>query len=278
MFRFPAAGAAFFLLTLTPLVHAQDGQDSEGPWKNLFMQALNAAGTKDYPKADQIFQKALQEAEGFGANDSRVGTTLNAIGLVFRAEKKFAEAEAAYRRALAVLEKTYGSDAIDIANVNFNIASVMVDQDHQSSALPFLRATLPTYESLLGNTSLKTAATLCMMGDSLRLAKDFSQAEGPLRRCASIREADGGMQNTELADAVHSLALTYVGEGKYVLAEPRFKLAEKIRENMLGITSPLLAQTMEDHAALLKAMGRDQQADKLLVIASAIRRNQKKPN
>jgi tetratricopeptide (TPR) repeat protein len=207
-----------------------------------------------------------------------VGTTLNGIGLVYRAEKRFAEAESAYRRALAVLEKTYDVDTIDIANVNFNIASVMFDQGHQTEALPFARVTLGTYEKLLGDTSVKTAALLCMIGDSLRLTRNFSQAEGPLRRCADIRETSGGMRNTDLADAVHSLALTYVGEGKYVLAEPRFKLAEKIRESMLGITSPLLAQTMEDHAALLKSMGREQQANKLLVIAEAIRRNQKKPN
>jgi tetratricopeptide (TPR) repeat protein len=277
MSRLFAAGAALLpALALIPIL--ANAQDPEEAWKSLFMQALAAAGTKDYPQADQIFQKALQEAGRFGPNDSRVGTTLNGIGLVYRAEKKFAEAESAYRRALAVLERTYDVDTIDIANVNFNIASVMFDQGHQTEALPFARVTLVTYEKLLGDTSLKTAAVLCMIGDSLRLTRNFSQAEGPLRRCADIRETSGGMQNTDLADAVHSLALTYVGEGKYVLAEPRFKLAEKIRERMLGITSPLLAQTMEDHAGLLKSMGREQQADKLLVIAEAIRRNQKKPN
>jgi hypothetical protein len=84
------------------------------------------------------------------------------------------------------------------------------------------------------------------------------------------------MQNADLGDALYSLAMVYVGQGKYGLAEPRFKLAEKIRENTLGLTSPLLAQTMEDHAALLKSMGRNKEADRLIVLASAIRRSQKK--
>ena len=72
------------------------------------------------------------------------------------------------------------------------------------------------------------------------------------------------------------LRMVYVGQGKYTRAEPEFKLTEKIRERTLGLTSPVLAQTMEDHAALLKSMGRNAEADKLIVLASAIRRTQKK--
>jgi tetratricopeptide (TPR) repeat protein len=251
MYRLLLAGAALALLTLAPRAAAQDPEEA---WKNLFMQALSAAGANDFPKAEQGFVKALEEATRFGAQDPRVGTTLNSIGLVYRAEKKFPEAESAYRRAVAILEKSYPAESIDIANVNFNIASVMFDQGHQAEALPYTRKTLAAYEKLLGPTSVKTGAALCLLGDSMRLLKDFKEAEGPLRRCADV------------------------GEGKYVLAEPRFKLAEKIRESLLGITSPLLAQTMEDHAALLKSLGREQDAGKLLNIASAIRRNQKKTN
>ena len=161
--------------------------------------------------------------------------------------------------------------------MGFNIANVMFDQGHQSAALPFIRKGLPIYETLLGPDNLKTAAMLCMMGDIYRLEKDFQAAEGPLRRCADIRESQKGIQSPELAEAMHSLALTYVGEGKYGLADARFTLAEKIRENTLGITSPLLAQTMEDHVALLKNMGRDKDAERLAIIASAIRRSQKNP-
>jgi tetratricopeptide (TPR) repeat protein len=275
MSRLLAAGAVIAALISAPPADAQNAEDA---WKNLLVQALAAAGAHDYPKAEQTLQKAFQEALRFGPEDPRLGTTLNSFGLVYRAEKKFSEADAFYRRALTILEKNYPADSIDIANVNFNIASVLFDQGHQIEALPFIRKTLAPYEKLLGSSSVKTAAALCMLGDALRLMKDFGEAEGPLRRCADIREANGGIRNTEFADALYSLALTLVGEGKFVLAEPRFTLAEKIRENTLGITNPLLAQTMEDHAALLKSMGRDREAGKLLVISAAIRRNQKKTN
>jgi len=273
MLRSVVLGAALTALFL--LAPAARAQDSDGAWKILMMRALESASANDYATAEQKFQQALREAERFGPDDSRVGSTLNSLGLVYRAEKKYADAETAYRRALAILENVYGAGSLDVANVSFNIASVMFDQGHQSQALPFIQKGLPAYETLLGPDNLKTATMLCMMGDIYRLEKNYEAAEGPLRRCADIRESRNGVQSPELADAMHSLALTYVGEGKYTQADSRFTLAEKIRETTLGITSPLLAQTMEDHVALLKQMGRDKEAEKLNVIASAIRRSQK---
>jgi tetratricopeptide (TPR) repeat protein len=114
-----------------------------------------------------------------------------------------------------------------------------------------------------------------MEGDAYRLMKHYPEAETVLRRCADIREMDSGLQTNEVADALYSLALTYVGEGSFTAAEARFRLAETIREKTLGITNPLLAQTMEDHAAALRELGRDREAGKLIEMAAAIRRNQK---
>jgi tetratricopeptide (TPR) repeat protein len=274
LLRHLAIAAAVAALVLSPRAHAQE----DDAWKNLVMKALYEASAKDLSKSEQTFQQALKEAERFGPEDPRVGTTLNSLGLVYREEKKYADAENSYRKALGILQKAYGNDSIDVANVSYNIATALFDQGHQPAAMPFLQRTLVTYENILGSTSLKTASVLCMMGDVHRLAKEYQAAEAPLHRCADIREANGGMQTNEMADALHSLALTYAGEGKYALAEPRLTMAEKIRESTLGITSPVLAQTFEDHANLLRLLGRDKDAARLSSMAAAIRRNPQNQN
>lgn len=271
MFRFFAAGAAIAVLTAIPAANAQN---TEAQWQILMSQAMSAAGRNDYPRAEQLLLKARQESEKFGPRDGHVGTTLNTLGLVYRAEKKFSEAEAAYRRALDIMEAAYG-ESIDVGNVNFNIVGVMFDQGHQAEALPTIRRALAIYEKLLGSTSLKTAGVLCMEGDAYRSMKRYAESEEPLKQCADIREEAGGLENADLADALHSLALTYIAEGKFSAAEPRLKLAEKIREKTAGITSPLLAENMEDRAAVLRQLGRDPEAQKLLAMAAAIRRGQK---
>jgi tetratricopeptide (TPR) repeat protein len=264
-------GAALAVLATSP---AATAQPDDGSWRTDVIKALRAAGEKDYPGAEQAFVQALKEAERFGPEDTRVGTTLNSLGLVYRAEKKYSEAEAAYRRALVIMNAAYG-DSVDVGNVNFNIASVMFDQGHQVEALPNLRTTLGIYERLLGSGSLKTAAALCMEGDAFRMMQRYPESEDALRRCADTREKDSGLEDHTVADALHSLSLTLIAEGKFSAAEPRLKLVEKIREKTLGITSPLLAQTMEDHASVLKELGRAKEAERLTIIAAAIRRSQK---
>ncbi len=265
---------ALVTLALAGGLSAQDRDD--GAWRRDISDALGAAKAQAYAASEQAFLKALREAEKIGPNDVRVGSTLNSLGLVYRAERKYSDAEAAYRRALGIMQAAYGSDSLDVANLNFNIANVMFDQGRQVDTLPNLERTLPVYERLLGSNSMKTAAVFCMQGEAYRLMKRYTDAEGDLRRCADIREKDAGIESNDVADAQYSLALTLMGEGKYSAAEPRLKLAEEIREKTLGITSPLLAQTMVDHATALKELGRQKEADKLIEIAAAIRRAQPK--
>jgi tetratricopeptide (TPR) repeat protein len=272
VFRLFIAGVALGALALAPRAKAQEAEDN---WKDLVTQGQHAAAGREYAKAEPIFLKAVHEAERFGADDWRVGVTLESLGQVYTAEKKFSEAEDAYRRALGILGKADGSDNEDSANLNFDMANLMFAGSRLSEALVYGRKALSFYEISGGGTSVQTAAALCLIGDSLRTMKNFIDAEAPLKRCADIREADGGIDDADLADALHSLALTYVGEGKYALAEPRFKLAEKIRESKLGLTSPLLAQTMEDHAAMLRTLGRTKEAERLTLLSAAIRRNKK---
>jgi tetratricopeptide (TPR) repeat protein len=262
--------AVLALLTACPPANAQD----EKLWKQYMMDAMKSAGDHDYPKSEQAFVKALHQSENFGPSDMRIGSTLNSLGLVYRAEKKYSDAEGAYRRALVIMQAAYG-ESVDVGNINFNIAGVMFDEGRQTDALPYLQKALAIYQRLLGDSSLKTAATLCMEGDAFRLTKRYTEAEAALRKCADIREMDSGLESNDLADALYSLAQTLALEGKLTAADARFGLVEKIREKTLGITDPLLAQTLEDHASVLKALGRDREAGNLTEMAAAIRRRQK---
>ncbi len=156
------------------------------------MHALYAAGAKDYRKSEALFDKALHEAQRFGPADSRIGNTLNSLGLVYRAEKKLNEADAAFRRALPIMETANGSSSLDTANINFNIAGVAMDMGKWAEAVQYLKRCLQTYEDKLGEKSLKTGDVLCMVGESNLNLKAYADAEAPLKRCADIRESDGG--------------------------------------------------------------------------------------
>jgi tetratricopeptide (TPR) repeat protein len=251
-------------------------QSADEAWQDYLTQAMYASGAKDFVKSEDLFAKALHEAQRFGPNDARIGTTLNSLGLVYRTEKKLAEADSAFRRALPILETTFGSDSLERANVDFNIASVAMDLGKWQEALTYLKRCLRTYQERIGTNSLKTSDALCLQGMAYLNLKEYKEAEPVLKRCADIRETDGGMENAGLGEALHNLATTYQRMGKNTEAEPMFRLAAKIREKALGITSPQLADSLEAHAALLKEMGRQAEADRDNALAAAIRRSEKK--
>jgi hypothetical protein len=251
-------------------------QPAEDSWKDLMTQGQHLAASSDPARAEQIFLKAVHEAERFGQDDWRVGLTLESLGQVYSTEKKFNEGEVALRRSLRILQTADGDDSNEVANVNLDLARMMLANGRSADAILFARKTLNVYERILGGTDLQTASVMCLIGDSLRTMKNYVDAETQLRRCADIRESTGGIESVELADALYSLAMTYTGERKFHLAEPVFRLTETIREKQLGLTSPLLAQTMEDHAALLRTMGKDTEARRLTLLVDAIRRSDKK--
>ena len=259
------------------LAPAARGDDSDGAWRNLLMSALAMVSANNLPAAEQLYIKALRQAETFGQEDPRVGATLNSLGLVYKAEKKYPDAESSFRHAQGILEKAYGAESIDAGNVSFNIASVLMEENKQpGAALPYLQRSLFIYQKQFGNQSLKAASVLCMTGDAYRAMKSWPEAEAPLKQCAQIREEVSGILNPDLGEAANSLALVYKAEGKYLLADGQFKLAERIRERSLGIMSPAFADTLEAHAEMLRALGRDKEAEKDATLAAAIRRNEQK--
>jgi tetratricopeptide (TPR) repeat protein len=96
----------FFLVTLSvPTVVAADATDR---W-----QALTDAGTvareqARYKEAEQFFLMADQEAQGFGPNDRRRGSSLNNVGLVFHEQGQYECAKSYYERALLLWEQALG--------------------------------------------------------------------------------------------------------------------------------------------------------------------------
>jgi tetratricopeptide (TPR) repeat protein len=258
------------------LVGVCEGADAPVTWETLLAEGIRAASAKDFRSSEELLLKAVQMSQQLPAGDPRTGTMLNTLGLVYREEKKYGDAEKAFEKAHAILEKAYGPDSLDVGNVNFNIASVLMAQGQYEGAVPYIQKSQVIYGKILGPQSLKAASTLCMIGEAYRNLKKFNEAEGPLAQCAEMREASGGLDNTDLADALYNLALVYEHQGKYALADPRFKMVEKIRERAFGVTSPEFAEALEAHANLLKLMGREQDANRVEAMAAAIRRQQDK--
>jgi tetratricopeptide (TPR) repeat protein len=268
------ASAFTFMLVLN--WNPAAAQDVDAAWKDLMVQGEHAALGLENSKAEQIYQNALREAERFGADDHRVVATLRSLGFAYHADHKVNEAEGAFRKAIAILDKGDVEENLDYANISLGLASVLTEEGSPSTALPLLRRSLAIVVKRQGGESPDAAAVHCALGDAYRALKSWPEAEISFKRCAAIREADGGVMTAVFGDAIYPLALVYEKEGKYALADSHFKLAEKIRERTLGIMSPAFADVLESHAGMLRSMGRDKEAAQKDTLAATIRRHQSK--
>ena len=79
-----------------------------GPWDRHIAAGSVAYEQGDYAKAEEEWMAALAEAEAFGPADTRLATSLNNLALLYHFQRKYAEAEPLYERALAIDEKTLG--------------------------------------------------------------------------------------------------------------------------------------------------------------------------
>jgi tetratricopeptide (TPR) repeat protein len=262
----------FFVFALAGTLFGAPPTDPATDWQKLMLSGVSAASSRNYAKAEELLTKAIAEAAQFPPGDPRPGTALNTLGLVYKEQKKYGDADKAFEKALAILEKTDGPDSLNVGNTKYNIASVLLADGHYDAALPYIQQSRTVYEKILGANSLKAASALCLLGEADRNLKKFTDAEVSLKQCADMREASGGVADPEFADALYNLALVYEHQGKFREADPRMKMAEKIRELAFGVTSPEFAEVLEAHIGLLRLMNRDAEAAKDEALLFAIRR------
>lgn len=268
--------ACLALCVLAPAVYAFD---SEEAWKNLVIQAQYAVGKNELSQAEKLYLTAVKEAEHFGGQDARLGTTLTSLGAVYASQRKTNEAIATFNRAISILQNSNGPESLEVAEVYMDLANALRDEGKHPAAIGYLNKTLQIYQGLLGGNNVKTAQALCGLGDSYRAMRDFPNATASYRHCADIREEDGGILNADLAEALRGLALSYVGEGKTGPADGVFRLAERIMERTSGKSNPQFGKMLEDHIALLKRMDdRAKDVEKLQDLAQSLRQTAaKKP-
>src|ERR1700694_5243550 len=97
-------------LAVVPLLAGSCNWIREGRWQVYQDDGTRALEKRQYADAEKQWKKALEIAEGFGAQDPRLGTSLNSLGRLYASHGRYAEAEPLYAKALAVWESAWGAE------------------------------------------------------------------------------------------------------------------------------------------------------------------------
>src|SRR5262249_20147390 len=138
---------------------------------------------KKYPEAEAVLQRALSRYSP-DADPASVATTYNNLALVYKYQNRFAEAEQAYLKSLALQEKTSGQHSPEVLTVLGNLASTYVDQGQVAAAIDVLRRALEIEKAngqalpLIHYTYARALEKLARLDDALQeYAKALGLAE-----------------------------------------------------------------------------------------------------
>ena len=161
---------------------------------------------------------------------------------IYRAEKKYAEAEPLYVRALAIREKTLGLDHPDVATTLNNLGALHDAQDHYEQAEAYYRRAIAIREKALGPTHIETAATLASLGEIYMEQRKFDKAEEPLRRAYFARVKALGEKDPDTKSVQRDLWALYMGTDRLALAEeftPEGEQTPNLAQRQRAASQPL---------------------------------------
>ena len=122
----------------------------------------------------------------------------------------------------------------------------------------------------LGEESNELLDYLRKLGDFYHSTGNYSSAEQPYIESMKITQERFGMEDYQVAPVLNDIALLYYAQGRYQEAENSFKRLKKIfQEHAAG--SAEMAICLENYAAVLRRLDRDEESTQLQARAKEIR-------
>lgn len=174
LLRMAALHTMFLMALSLPLSATADSTDR---WQTLTEAGIAARDGAQYDEAERLFLLARREAERFGANATRMATTLNDLGLVYHAQGQYARAKSYYEKALAQCERAVGSEQADVSTLLNNLAEIYREEGNFEQAETFYLRSLAIGERVLGRGHPELAMVYNNLGSLYRKQGRLAQAE-----------------------------------------------------------------------------------------------------
>ncbi len=196
---------------------------------------------------------------------------LNQYALHLYARADYNEVEQLYRRAVAVYERTLGSNHPYVATALNNLAALLQATNRLAEAEPLMRRALAIDEESFGPGHPRVAIDLNNLAQLLQATNRLADAEPLMRRVIAIFEESLGPGHPNVASALNNLAALLQATNRLADAEPLMRRVIAIFEESFGPGHPNVARALNNLAALLQATNRLAEAEPLMRRALAIR-------
>ncbi len=213
------------LFTVIP-AHAQriDIEATNQRYQRLYAAGNYGAALVEARKLEQAVRQIG------GTTHSNYPLVLEFVGNSLTGQGKYAEAEEAHLRVLAIREKMYGASSTQAADSLNNLGNAKLRQGRLDDAEGYFSRSVDIYQQAKGLNSPDVVFILSNLSVVYQAQGKYSQAEKLRRQVISVYEEARGADHPTVADAVAKLANLYQVMGRYNEAEPLFKRALAIQD------------------------------------------------
>jgi tetratricopeptide (TPR) repeat protein len=220
----------------------------------IFVAGLDRA-LGAYAAADRNFAGALREAtRAFGPRDPDVASILNNLGVLRKAQGRYAEAARFYRRALPLLRASRDRGAL--ATLYHNMGGIEHARGRYAAGEAPARKSVALREALLGRDHVAVAADVAALAAIVEGRGRLDEAAGLYERALAVFRRKLGERSTEVALNLSSLATLRQQQGRGAEAGRLFARALPLQERLFGRAHPEVAMTVHNFAYHERAEGR----------------------
>jgi tetratricopeptide (TPR) repeat protein len=256
---------------LGPL-HAQDAVNTH------LTAAGKARDQKKYADAEREGMAAVLEAEKLDPKGERLSGALADLGWTFYVERKLAEAELKYRRAIEVGEVA-GINPGALSNHWQHLGWVQISADRPEDAIASYERALPIREKIFGPDHVNVSYILSNLAYAKFQMQKFAEADALLRRALKIQGGLTGRDRLTTASTMLQMRRVLDAEAKYDEEEAILRQALRLREAVSGPEDWTVAEVLDWLGDFLRMRQRqDREAETVLRRALAITQKKLPPD
>ena len=225
-------------------------QEVQRKWAEAAVSLVNRAfpfdsdDVRTWPQCSRLLPHALAaagRAQALEVASEATARLLNQAGVYLRGRAEFAEAGAAFERALAIFEKAFGADHPNVATAINNLGSVLKDLGNLEGARAAFERALNIDEAAFGPDHPNVARDVNNLGGVLQDLGDLEGARGAFERALAVDEAAFGPDHPNVATDVNNLGLVLKDLGDLEGARAHCERALAINEAAFGPDHPNVA-------------------------------------
>lgn len=180
-----------------------------------------------------------------GSEHPSVGVLSSKLADLYTGQKKYAEAEPLYKRALAISEKVFGARDLEVATAAVKLANLYVHDGNPLEAENLLWRALEIRQTLKGADDPDVADCLDLLGMVQERQENFEPAQRFYQSALAIKEKKLGRAHLRTAETIQRLADVLYRQQKFDEAEPFYVRLIRVRQKELGTLDPSLLPTLQ---------------------------------